>query len=97
MFETQHGLVRAVKQVIHQTTIHVHHRIHQEKMEPVMFALVHRHGRREVVRRIQQPVQHVRQLIHIRCQNLIWYHVKQVIIRMATVVNSVLKEVTVTV
>ena len=39
---------------------HVPHKTHQEKTEPVMFALVHHPGQREVVRPIRQLVQHVK-------------------------------------
>ena len=95
MFETQHGLVKVVRKAIHQTTMSVPLRKQKEKTELVMYVRVHQTGRREVVRRIRQPVQHVRQLIHIRNQNLIWNRVKPDTIRIAIVVRSVRQEVTV--
>ena len=92
MFKTLLGLERIVNQAILQTSMNVHHKMRQEKMELVIYAHVHQTGRREVVRLMLKIVQHVRQLIHIRNQSLIWNRVKQVIIRMATVVRSVRQE-----
>lgn len=60
MFEILLGLVRVVNQVIHQTTIHVHHKTHQEKTELAMFVRVRHHGQREVVRQMRQVVRHVK-------------------------------------